>query len=223
MGASGALWGPLGAEGSTCPFGSLVWAPSWSRFGGLLGRIGGLLGRLGALLGRLGALLGASWAVLERSWGHLGGLLAVLGRRKPEQARTSKPLNTSMVLALSLFRLPDAPRQPKRPPRSLQDSPRGSTRALRRPGRAPGLPKRPPQRPKTIPRRPQERVQREGPTRHFELSALRGPPGSPGSPREAFQQTMACIQETCDPQSPLKTPQETSQRRLQNAPIRKNR
>ena len=47
-----------------CTFGSLVWAPSWSRPGGLLGRIGGPLGRLGALLGRLGALLGASWAVL---------------------------------------------------------------------------------------------------------------------------------------------------------------
>ena len=72
----GASWGPLGAEGSKCPFGSLVWAPSWSRLGGLLGCIGGLLGRLGPLLGSLGALLGASWAVL--------------GRREAEKARKQK-------------------------------------------------------------------------------------------------------------------------------------
>ena len=54
---------PLGAEGSKCPFGSPVWAPSWSRLGGLFGHLGGLLGCLGALLGSFGALLEASWAV----------------------------------------------------------------------------------------------------------------------------------------------------------------
>ena len=75
----GASWGPLGAQSSKCPFGSLVWAPSWSRLGGLLGRIGGLLGRLGALLGRLGALLGASWAVLGR---ELEASWVVLERRE---------------------------------------------------------------------------------------------------------------------------------------------
>ena len=71
----GASWGPLGAsralleaEGSKFPFGSPVWAPSWSRLGGLLGRLGGLLGRLGARLGRLVALLGASWGPLGQFW-----------------------------------------------------------------------------------------------------------------------------------------------------------
>ena len=83
----GASWGPLGAQGSKCPFGSLVWAPSWSRLGGLLGRIGGLLGRLGALLGRLGALLGASWAVLGR---ELEASWVVLERREAEKARIPK-------------------------------------------------------------------------------------------------------------------------------------
>ena len=54
-GPLGASWGPLGAEGPKSPFGYPVWAPSWSRLGGLLGRLGSLLGRLGAVLGPCGA------------------------------------------------------------------------------------------------------------------------------------------------------------------------
>ena len=54
-GPLGPSWGLLEAEGSKFPSVTPVWAPSWSRLGGLLGRLGGLLGRLGALLGRLGA------------------------------------------------------------------------------------------------------------------------------------------------------------------------
>eukprot|EP00959_Pyramimonas_sp_CCMP1952_P134432 2812559-Pyramimonas_sp.AAC.1 len=54
-----ASWRPLGAEGSKCPFGVPIWAPSWGRLCVLLGRLGRLLGRLGTLWGRRGALLGA--------------------------------------------------------------------------------------------------------------------------------------------------------------------
>ena len=67
-GCLGASGGPLGAseaEGSKCPFGSLVWAPSWSRLGNVFGCLGGLLG------GR-GAILEAFWAILVRPWGPLG-------------------------------------------------------------------------------------------------------------------------------------------------------
>ena len=62
-GPLGASWGLLEAEGSKFPSGTPVWAPSWSRLGGLLGRLGGLLGRLG------------SWGPFGPSWGRLGGLL----------------------------------------------------------------------------------------------------------------------------------------------------
>ena len=72
LGASGGFLGASQAEGSKCPCGSPMWAPFWSRLGGLFGCLGGLLGGIGALLRRLGALLEASWAILGRSWGPLG-------------------------------------------------------------------------------------------------------------------------------------------------------
>ena len=80
LGASGGLLGASQAEGSKCPCGSPMWAPSWSRLGGLFGRRGGLLGCLGALLRCLGAVLGVSWAVLGLYWGDFGGILGALGR-----------------------------------------------------------------------------------------------------------------------------------------------
>ena len=87
-----ASWGLLGAEDSTFPFGSPVWAPSWSRLGGLFGRRGGLLGCRGALLGCLGAVLGASWAVLGQSWGPLGRSWSV---GKPKSRGPQKPSKTN--------------------------------------------------------------------------------------------------------------------------------
>ena len=48
-----ASWGPLRAKMSKWPFGSPVWALSWSRLGGVLGRLGSLLGSLGARLGAI--------------------------------------------------------------------------------------------------------------------------------------------------------------------------
>ena len=71
--------GPLGAQGSKCPFGSLVWAPSWSRLGGLLGRIGGLLG-LCLVLSLSLSLLSSSSSSPEPlpQWGSKAGQAAPL-------------------------------------------------------------------------------------------------------------------------------------------------
>ena len=85
----GASQGLLGAAGSKCPFGSPVWAPSWSRLGRLLGRLGGPLGRLGALFGHFVP----TWRFLG-SWAVLGLGSWVLGRR----ARTPKSYNNHMKM-----------------------------------------------------------------------------------------------------------------------------
>jgi len=72
--AFGVLLGPPGVfsgprQGSKFLFGAPVWAPSWKRIGGLLGRLGGLLSPLGTSGCRLGGLLRPSWGP---SWGVMG-------------------------------------------------------------------------------------------------------------------------------------------------------
>ena len=127
LGASWGFLGALQAEGSKCPFGSPVWAPSWGRLRGLWGRLGaswsrkgekaknaekhngkstilasrGPLGRpLRGLLGRLGGLLarlGAIFGVLERSLGVLGPSWTVLEASWRPLGPTSRPLGPEQV------------------------------------------------------------------------------------------------------------------------------
>ena len=81
--------------------------PYCCSLGALQGRLGALLGALWAISGSSSTDLGPSWGPLGLSWSYLGGILeaswAVLGRRKPEQARTSKSFNNFMKINVVCF------------------------------------------------------------------------------------------------------------------------